>query len=93
MLVTEIKLFELLKARIGEKEAEAFIEIMETTVDRRFEEAKGVLATKQDMLLLKEDFHMLRTEMNLFKAEIIKWMFVFWVGQMGAMVLIIKLLH
>ena len=30
MIVSEIKLFELLKARIGEKEAEAFVEILET---------------------------------------------------------------
>jgi hypothetical protein len=47
MIVSEI--FELLKARIGEKEAEAFVEILETKVDNKFNEAKEILATKQSL--------------------------------------------
>ena len=40
MIVDEIKLFELLKAKIGEKEAEAFVQILETKVNGKFEQAK-----------------------------------------------------
>jgi hypothetical protein len=49
MIVSEIKLYELLKAKIGEKEAEAFVEILEKRVDRKFEETKSTLATKEDL--------------------------------------------
>jgi len=34
MIVSEIKLYELLKAKIGEQEAEAFIQILETKVEK-----------------------------------------------------------
>jgi hypothetical protein len=70
MIVSEIKLFELLKTRIGEKEAEAFVEILETRVDKKFEEAKTVLATKGDVTQAKLDM--------------VKWMVGFWIAQMAA---------
>jgi hypothetical protein len=53
MIVSEIKLFELLKAKIGEKEAEAFVEILESKVDNKFNEVKEVLATKQSIAELE----------------------------------------
>ena len=34
----------------------------------------------------------LRTEMAQFKTEIIKWMFLFWIGQLAAIFAIIKFL-
>ena len=79
MIVSEIKLFELLKAKIGEKEAEAFVEILETHVDKKFEEAKKELATKQDIYLVKDDIR-----------DLLKWMIVMWITQLGAIVAIIK---
>ena len=53
MIVSEIKLFELLKAKIGEKEAEAFVEILETRVNNKFEEAKVTISTKEDLANLE----------------------------------------
>ena len=67
MIVSEIKLYELLKAKLGEKEAEAFVEILEKKVDHKFYDAKQLLATKEDLANNK--------------AELIKWMFIFWIGQ------------
>lgn len=78
MVVSEIQLYELLKARIGEKEATAFVEILDKRVDKKFDDAKQLLSTKEDMANVK--------------ADIIKWMFIFWVGQLAATVAIIKLL-
>ena len=76
MIVSEIKLFELLKAKIGEKEAEAFVEILETKVEKKFEDAKATLATKEH----------LDNRIN----DLLKWMIVMWVTQLGAIVAIIK---
>ena len=50
MVVSEIRLFELLNARIGEKEAEAFVEILENKVDKKFEDRRGELASKEDLI-------------------------------------------
>jgi hypothetical protein len=48
------------------------------------------LMTKQDGADLRAE---LRTEMANHKAEIIKWMFLFWIGQMAATAAIVKLLQ
>jgi hypothetical protein len=59
MVISEIKLYELLKSRIGEKEAEAFIQILEDKVDKKFEQKKSELATKEDVSNLRAE--LLRT--------------------------------
>ena len=87
MIISEIKLFELLKAKIGEKEAEAFVEILETKVDKRFEEAKATIATKEDVV---REMANLKTEMEKRFTEQLKWMIVMWITQLGAIVTIIK---
>lgn len=38
MIVSEIQLYELLKSKSGEKEAEAFVTILENKVDKKFDE-------------------------------------------------------
>jgi hypothetical protein len=80
MIVSEIKLYELLKAKIGEREAEAFVEILENKVDRKFEEAKQTLTTKEDLAKVEGR---LETKLAETKSEIIKWMFIFWMGQVA----------
>ena len=59
MVISEIKLYELLKSRIGEKEAEAFIQILEEKVEKKFEQKKSELATKDDVSNLRAE--LLRT--------------------------------
>lgn len=76
MIVSEIKLYELLKAKIGIAEAEAFVEILETKVDTKFDEAKKELATKADIAHLE-------TKIAETKAEMLKWMFTFGMGQVA----------
>ena len=70
MVVSEIELYELLKAKIGEKEVSAFVDILEKKVERKFEDAKTTLANKEDVTQAKLD--------------IVKWMVGFWVVQMAA---------
>ena len=72
MVVSEIRLYELLKVKLGNQEVEAFIDILESKVVKKFDDAKKLLATKRD---LAEN-----------KAEIIKWMFIFWIGQIAVTV-------
>jgi hypothetical protein len=48
------------------------VEILEKKVDHKFEDAKQLLATKEDLANNK--------------AELIKWMFIFWIGQITVIV-------
>ncbi len=85
MIVSEIKLYELLKAKLGAQEAEAFVQILDTRVDKKFDDAMQVLATKEDIAYL-------RVEIQTTKADTIKWMFIFWIGQLAATIAIVKFL-
>lgn len=88
MIVSEIRLYELLKARIGPQEAEAFVQILEKKVDDKFDDAKQTLATKEDIAKLEGR---LDTKIAESKVDIIKWMFIFWIGQLAAIIGIVKL--
>ena len=83
MQVSEIQLFQILKGKIGEKEAQTLVEYVETKVEKEFDNKRDTLATKGD----------LAREIGNTKSEIIKWMFIFGVGQLAAMIAIVKLFH
>jgi hypothetical protein len=72
-----LKLLTIAQTFIKDKEkAQEFVKQIEQTVDMKFETHKEILATKKDIADSK--------------AEIIKWMFVFWIGQVLAMLAILN---
>ena len=87
MIVSEIKLFEMLKAKIGEKEAEAFVEILETKVDRKFEEAKATLATKEDLAKSIGDLK-IRLTRAIYIVGLVQYLAI-----LASVVALIKFLH
>lgn len=84
MQVAEIELYEILKGKLGEKEAKTLVEYIEAKVEKRLEDKKDILATKLDI-------EELRTEMQKMKADIIKWMFLFWIGQLASLIAILQI--
>ncbi|MVN21108.1 hypothetical protein [Mucilaginibacter arboris] len=69
---------------------------METKIEKQFDLKKDVLATKQDLSEVKTELKLLiaelRTDIANQKSEIIKWLFIFWVGQLAAMIAIAELI-
>jgi hypothetical protein len=45
---------------------------------------------KREVLATKEDISNVRQEIASSKADMIKWMFIFWIGQLGAMIALTK---
>ncbi|MBU4320225.1 MAG: hypothetical protein L6246_01865 [Thermodesulfovibrionales bacterium] len=84
MQIAEIELYEILKGKLGDKEAKTLVEYIEAKVEKKFEEKKDILATKIDI-------EELRTEIQKMKAEIIKWMFLFWIGQLASLIAILQI--
>ena len=78
MTVTTIDLYNILKSKIGEKEAKLLVEFVEMKVETKFDEHLDELATKKDLFQVK--------------ADMIKWMFIFWVGQVSIMIALVLLL-
>ena len=50
---------------------------------------KNDFATKEDIAKLEGK---LETKMAENKADIIKWMFIFWIGQLASVIAIVKLM-
>ena len=73
--ISSIEMYTILKGKLGETEAKALTEYVETKVEKSLEKEKDVLATKVDLAEAKSD--------------IIKWMFIFWIGQVAVTLAIV----
>ncbi len=71
MTVTDIELYELLKSKMGEREAQSLVEYVKSSVKAEYEAKKDTLATKEDLANVK--------------ADLIKWMFAFWIGSIATL--------
>ncbi len=49
------------------------------------------VAELKDIFAIKEDIYQLKVEIKEHTSELIKWMFIFWIGQLGATIAIILL--
>jgi len=72
---------------MGEQEAEALVTFVDHKIRDNDEVNLKVLATKEDIYLVKEDIAKLEGRLDAkisdVKSEIIKWMFIFWIGQVA----------
>ena len=72
MKAIELKVYEILKTRFSEKEAETFIEYFDAKATEKIDDRKDIFLTKNDKIDLIE-------KMNKDKIDLIKWMFGFWI--------------
>jgi len=79
--ITITKLYSLLSGKLGKESAENLTTYIEEKIKGEVEDKSKILATREDLSELKGD---LRTEMARMKSELIKWMFIFWIGQIAA---------
>ena len=77
MIVSEITLFNTLKNKLGEQEAQVVVEGIKSAVKEEFDTIKDTVSSKEDIANAK--------------AEMIKWMFIFWIGQLASFIAIAKL--
>ncbi|MCY7352113.1 MAG: hypothetical protein LH606_15860 [Cytophagaceae bacterium] len=80
-----MKTYDILKNRFSEAEAATLIEYVETKAEQTVNQKKDVFATK-------EGIYKLETKLTEAKSDIIKWMFLSWIGQTAAVLAIVKLL-
>jgi hypothetical protein len=71
MGVDTLKIYEILTADLPEQQAKAITKAINTAIEADTEKKKELLATKEDLANVK--------------AELIKWMFIFWLGQIGVL--------
>ena len=75
------KLYDLLAVKMGRETAENLTSYIEGWIKNELEDRSQMLATKSDIQLTVQNT---KTEIAIAKTEMIKWMFIFWIGQIGA---------
>jgi len=103
----DIEIFETLREPLSEGRAKNFVRLFDAKVEQFLNGKKDILATKDDVSRLErtvtefristaQEIAALRGEMKQdvanAKADIIKWMFIFWAGQIATVIAIMKLL-
>jgi len=73
----ELEVYEIFKNRFTEKEAAKVIEYFEAKAEEKISQKKDVFMTKDDKVEMIS-----RIESS--KTDTIKWMFIFWIGQLAA---------
>jgi hypothetical protein len=87
--ITITHLYERVASVLGKETAENVSSFIDFKITEEMNNHLRLLATKVE---LAEAFAKLRQEIAEAKAEIIKWMFIFWVGQLLVTVGIIQFL-
>ncbi len=83
------RLYTLLSDKLGNDTTEAMFKYIDNKAERAVEATIKTLATKEE---IAKEFGAVRKEMADYQTTNIKWMFLFWVGQIGGILAIIFLL-
>ncbi len=92
MSALELKVYDILKSRFSEQEASVVIEYVDEKVKNKIED-KAVFSQaiqSKDLEVFRkemgEKFAECNTKIAESKSEMIKWMFIFWMGQVAVTV-------
>ena len=77
MSTLELEVYEIFKNRFTEKEAAKVIEYFEAKAEEKIKQKKDVFMTKDDKVELI-------SKIESSKTDAVKWMFIFWIGQLAA---------
>ena len=88
--ISDIRLYNLLKNKFGEKEAEQFVALIKEEINGSLESKKDILASKDDINKLELKLAQMETQMAKTESRLILWAFVFWATQLGAMFAFLK---
>ncbi|MBI2889616.1 MAG: hypothetical protein HYY13_02415 [Nitrospirae bacterium] len=79
-----LELYEALRsAGMDDAKAKSAADRLDEAFERRLTERLQHLATRED---LAREIGQLRAELQAVRADLIKWMFVFWIGQFASIV-------
>ncbi len=91
--ITEIQLFNSLKQKLGEREAEELVGYIKTSIRQEVNESVPNIATKDFVeTKISEAIAKMEAKISEAKFQIILWAFVFWATQLGAMFAFLKFL-
>jgi hypothetical protein len=89
------RLYKLLTEKLGSDTTEAMFKYIDNKTERSVEATIKTLATKDDLAKaianVKDDIANVKYDVRKDIGDSIKWMFIFWIGQVGATLAIVFL--
>lgn len=85
MTISITRLYDLISVKLGKETAENLTTFIEEKIKNEVDTKASNLTTKEDLARVEGK---LSAEASENKAELMKWMFVFWVGQLAASILL-----
>jgi hypothetical protein len=100
-MIDSLKIFETLKEHLPENHARTVtkaIQLADVDIEQDMRsflrEALRDVATKSDLRATIADFRgEVAEKLSAMEVRIIRWMFLFWIGQVGVMIALIKVLR
>lgn len=83
MATIAIKILEILEQQLEPVKAKSVAKAIEQAIEENNKELREFLATKEDLAKFQAAT---KEEIANLKAELIKWMFIFWIGQFASIV-------
>ena len=89
-----IKLYDLARAKLHLNDTDAmdFVSSIHELQDHRFENLVTKEYLDQKLFGITEKINKLENSISEFKADNLKWMFIFWVGQMSVTIAVVMIL-
>ena len=92
MKAEALDVFKIFEKAHGEDQAKKIITYFENadtvSIEREISSKTNALSTKEDLHSTREDLireiGIVKADIHNVKAEMIKWMFIFWIGQIAA---------
>ena len=69
----------------------SYLNVILKKIDKPVEATIKTLATKDDIASVKQDIAKVNIDLSNRMSDIMKWMFIFWIGQVGTTLAIILL--
>jgi hypothetical protein len=79
------QLYNSLSVKLGTETTDVLFKYIDNKTERSVEASINTLATKEDIVSV-------RNEISASKTDTLKWMFIFWMGQVGATLAIAMLI-
>jgi hypothetical protein len=82
MTISSIMLYEVLAEQLGKEKAKTLVDFVEVKIEEGLKDKTSLFSTKEDIVKMEAR---LETKIADSKSEMIKWMFIFWVGSVGVL--------
>jgi hypothetical protein len=94
-MIDSLKIFETLKEHLPETQARTVTKAIQQADFEIGQDLRSVVTEALRDCATKTDLAVLRTEiaekMSALEVRMIRWMFLFWIGQVGVMITLLKL--